>query len=68
MKKECCPTVLGAILIACLLAVSTAQAASDPTGREEKKKIELTVVEKKPSDKPVRNNEPRRQRPPDRRR
>lgn len=67
MKKECFPTVLGAILIACFLAVGTAQAASVPNGRDEKKKIELTVVEKRPSDKPARSNEPRRQQPPDRR-
>jgi hypothetical protein len=68
MKKECCSTVLGAIVVGCLLTVSAAQGASGPKERNEKKRVELTVVEKRQNERPVNNNESRRQRPPDRRR
>lgn len=60
--------MLGAILIASLLSFSTARAASIADGRDEKKRIELMVVEKKAGERPARSNEPRRQRPPDRKR
>lgn len=61
MKKECCVSGLSAILIACFLAVSTAHAAIDSRERDGKKRIELSVVEKKQSERPNRNSEPRRQ-------
>lgn len=66
-KKECCQAVLSAILIACSLLVGAAQADYGSKEREQKEKVELRVVEKKQNDKPVRNNENRGQRPPDRR-
>lgn len=63
MKKVCCLRALSAILVACFLAVSPVQGADDSKEREAKKRVELTVVEKKPGDSRPRNNEPRRQRP-----
>ena len=62
MKKECCLRALSAILVAGFLAVGTAQGAIDSREREAKKRVELTVVEKKQDSQP-RGNEPRRQRP-----
>jgi len=63
MKKEFCANGLSAILIACFLTVSSAQAAIGSKERDAKKRIELTVVEKKPRETPARSNEPRRQQP-----
>jgi len=66
MKKECRLSALSAILVAGFLAVGTAQGAIDSREREVKKRVELTVVEKKPGDSRPRSNEPRKQ-PPERR-
>jgi hypothetical protein len=67
-KKRYHQAVLSAILLAGLLPVGAAQADSGPKEREQKRRVELMVVEKKQSEKPARNNDTRGQRPPDRRR
>lgn len=67
MKKECYMSGLSAILVACFLTVSSAQAAIGSKESDPKKRIELVLVEKKPTEKPNRSNEPRRQQPERRR-
>lgn len=67
MKKEFWLSGLSAILIAGFLTISSVQAADGSKEREAKKRVELTVVEKKPGEKPARSNEPRRQQPERRR-
>lgn len=67
-KKRCHQAALGAILLAGSWLAGAAQADSGPKEREQKKRVELMVVEKKQSEKPARNNDTRGQRPPERRR
>lgn len=67
-KKRCHQVVLSAILLASSWLVGAAQAEAGSKEREQKKRVELMVVEKKQSEKPARNNDTRGQRPPDRRR
>lgn len=59
---------LSAILLAGSWLVGAAQAESGSKAREQKKKVELILVEKKQNEKPARNNDTRGQRPPERRR
>lgn len=67
-KIRCHQALLSVILLAASSLVGFAQAQSAPKEREQKKRVELMVVEKKQSEKPVRNNDTRGRRAPDRRR
>ena len=67
MKKECVLSSLSAILVACFLGVGAAHAGIPSKDPETKKRLELTVVEKKPEQKPARGNEPQKQQPQRRR-
>ncbi|MFY9609993.1 MAG: hypothetical protein WAU45_15405 [Blastocatellia bacterium] len=67
-RKGCYRVVLGAILLAGWSLVGAPQAESGSKDREQKKRVELMVVEKKQSERPARNNETRGQRPSQRRR
>ena len=58
MRKRFCGGVLSGILIACLCLVPGAQADTGSGERDQKKeRVQLTVVEKKQSEKPDRNRE-----------
>jgi len=58
MRKRFGGSVLSGILIACLCLVSGARADTGSWGGEQKKeRVQLTVVEKKQSEKPDRNRE-----------
>ena len=58
MRKGFGGGVLSGILIACLCLVSGAQAGTASGERDQKKeRVQLTVVEKKQSEKPDRNRE-----------
>jgi hypothetical protein len=58
MRKRFCGGVLSGILIACLGLTSGARADTGSMEREPKKeKVQLTVIEKKQSEKPDRNRE-----------